>query len=70
MEKENKIKCKIIKMYINNKKMYYLVNIEDLKQFKQTGFLPYVLCMKYKKYLLEHFKNNKEKYSNIEIVKE
>lgn len=63
------IKCKIIKMYINNQKLYYLVNVEDLENYYKTGFLPYIVAMKYKKYLLEHIKKHSERYSNIKIMR-
>lgn len=65
------LECIIIKMYIHNKKSYYLVSKEDYLSYKNgSGLLPFIVAMKYKKYLIQHIKENKEKYKNIKLVKE
>ena len=67
------LECIIIKMYINNKKAYYIVTKKDYEEYqKGNGLLPFIASMKYKKYLLSYVKsfNNKETNKKIKIVKE
>ena len=67
------LECVIVKMYINNKKDYYLVSKEDYEEYKKgCGLLPYIASMKYKKYLLLYVKsyNNKQVNKKINLVKE
>lgn len=48
---------------IKTKDFFAIANKEDIKQYKNTHFLPYEKGMKFKKYLIELIEND-EKYKN------
>ncbi len=48
---------------IKHKNFYAIANKEDIKEYKNTHFLPYEKGMKFKKYLIELIEND-EKYKN------
>ena len=48
---------------IKTKDFFAIANKEDIKQYRNTHFLPYEKGMKFKKYLIELIEND-EKYKN------
>lgn len=48
---------------IKTRDFFAIANKEDIKQYKNTHFLPYEKGMKFKKYLIELIEND-EKYKN------
>lgn len=51
---------------IKAKDFYAIANKEDIKQYKNTHFLPYEKGMRYKKYLIELIENDEKFKNNVE----
>lgn len=52
---------------IKSKNFYAIANKEDIKEYKNTHFLPYKYGMKYKKYLVELINKTEELKNNVDF---
>ncbi len=59
-------KYQIVKFKDNRGICYAVANKEDIKQYKNTHFLPYEIAMKYKKYLIEHIEKSEKFKNNVD----